>query len=328
MIISRDIVMIIAPAGLLLSLMLGYYFLSDGKNKKRQARIERVTKRNFTKAAKSPSDAMTLRRKQQDSGLPFLRSLVKHLPNMDVLRARMIRAGMTMSADRYLAICLGIFLVFPIVFLVIHKPLPFGVGLGFVFGVILPHKVVSFKGNSRIKKFLLLFPEAIEYIVRGLRSGLPVTESMNMVGEEMAEPIGSIFASIGESVKLGITVEKALQDTARKLNSTEFNFFVTSIILQRETGGNLSEILNNLADVLRKRFMMRMKIKAMSSEAKASAYIIAALPFVVITALAFISPDYMVPLIDDHTGNLAAAGAACSLTFGFGIMMKMTRFEI
>lgn len=326
--ISPDIFMIVGPAGLLLSALLGYYFLNDGKSRKRQARIDRVTRRTFGKTAKSSTDVMTLRRKQQDAGLPFIRSLVKYLPNMDVLRARMIRAGMTMSADRYLAICFGIFFIFPILFLALHKPLPFGVGLGFLFGIVLPHKIVGFKGNSRIKKFLILFPEAIEYIVRGLRSGLPVTESMNMVGEEMAEPIGSIFASIGESVKLGIPVEKALQDTAKKLSSTEFNFFVTSIILQRETGGNLSEILNNLADVLRKRFMMRMKIKAMSSEAKASAYIIAALPFVVITALAFISPAYMMPLIDDHRGNLAAAGAACSLMLGMGIMMKMTRFEI
>ena len=184
------------------------------------------------------------------------------------------------------------------------------------------------KGAGRIKSFLKLFPDAIDFIVRGLRSGLPVTESMNMVGKEMEEPLGSIFASIGESVRLGVSLEKALQDTAKKLNTTEFNFFVTSIILQRETGGNLSEILGNLSDVLRKRFMMRLKIKAMSSEAKASAIIVGSLPFVVILALLFVSPGYLDPLIDDPTGNLAAAGATTSLLLGIGIMIKMTKFEI
>jgi tight adherence protein B len=183
-------------------------------------------------------------------------------------------------------------------------------------------------GAKRLKKFLVLFPDAIDFIVRGLRSGLPVTESMNIVGKEMEEPVGSIFAHIGESVKLGVPVDKALQDTAKKLGLTEFNFFVTSIILQRETGGNLSEILNNLSEVLRTRLMMRMKIKAMSSEAKASAIIVGSLPFIVIAALMYLSPDYLIPLIDTTKGNCIALGCAFSLMFGIGVMIKMTKFEI
>jgi tight adherence protein B len=144
----------------------------------------------------------------------------------------------------------------------------------------------------------------------------------------MEEPIGSIFAIIGESVKLGVSVEKALTDTAKKLKTTEFNFFVTSIILQRETGGNLSEILSNLSDVLRKRFMMRMKIKAMASEAKASAIIVGALPFVVILALMFVSPGYLDPLMFDSRGHVAAGIAAAMMATGIGVMIKMTKFEI
>ena len=151
---------------------------------------------------------------------------------------------------------------------------------------------------------------------------------MNMVGVEMEQPIGGIFAEIGESIRLGVPAEKAMADMAKKLGSTEFNFFVTCIVLQRETGGNLSEILSNLADVLRKRFMMRMKIKAMSSEAKSAAMIVGSLPFIVTLALTFLSPGYLNPLIDDPKGNFALGIAVTSLCTGIGIMMKMSRFEI
>ncbi len=175
----------------------------------------------------------------------------------------------------------------------------------------------------------LLFPDAIDLIVRGLRSGLPVTESIVMVGKEIRDPVGGVFSSISESIRLGVPVEKSLQiHGAQARQPLEFNFFVTSIVLQRETGGNLSEILSNLAEVLRQRFMMRMKIKALSSEAKASAIIVGSLPFVVMAALFFIQPDYLMMLFTDTRGNIAGLCAAASLATGIGIMMKMSKFEI
>src|SRR5262249_14593515 len=149
----------------------------------------------------------------------------------------------TLAPDVYVTVCLGIGLFSMLALLILHKPVVIAVPVGLVLGLFIPRVVLNFKGERRIKKFLLLFPDAIDFVARGLRSGLPVTESMNAVGHEMPEPIGSIFAGIGESVKLGVSVDKALMDTAKKLRSTEFNFFVTSIVLQRETGGNLSEIL-------------------------------------------------------------------------------------
>jgi tight adherence protein B len=123
-------------------------------------------------------------------------------------------------------------------------------------------------------------------------------------------------------------MEKALQDTARKLDNTEFNFFTTSIILQRETGGNLSEILNNLSEVIRKRYMMKMKIRAMTSEARASSIIIGVLPFIVSLAVMVISPGYLNPLIDDYRGNVSLIIASGMLVFGIWIMNRMAKFEI
>ncbi len=151
---------------------------------------------------------------------------------------------------------------------------------------------------------------------------------MQTVVEEIGDPINRVFHEIVEQIALGVTPEKALQDMAKRLKMTEFDFFVTSIILQRETGGNLAEILSNLSEVLRQRIMFRLKIKAMSAEARISALIIGCLPFLVFLALNFVTPTYMEPLYNDYRGNIAVLVALGSMLFGGFIMAKLTRFEI
>lgn len=270
----------------------------------------------------------SLRRKQGDESLPLLQKLVAVLPNKRLLQARLERAGMSLSAERYVFFSIVVFITTTLAIVALGKSPWLGASLGIITGIGIPHFVVGMKAKRRLKAFIQLFPDGIDLIVRGLRSGLPVSESVKLVAQEVPEPVSSIFQSIADQMKLGVTLEDAMAEVARKLQCTEFNFFVTSIVLQRETGGNLSEILNNLSDVLRKRFMMRMKIKAMTSEAKASTYIVGALPFVVMIAVMIMSPGYMDPLFDDKRGNLAAIGAIMSLCTGITIMIKMAKFEI
>ena len=128
--------------------------------------------------------------------------------------------------------------------------------------------------KRRIAKFNSNFPDAIELMVRGLRSGLPITETLGIVAGEIAGPVGLEFRAVSDKMKIGRTMEAALQETADRLGTPEFQFFVITLAIQRETGGNLAETLSNLADVLRKRAQMKLKIRAMSSESKASAYIV------------------------------------------------------
>lgn len=321
----KTLVEIAVPLGSILTVLVVIFLLGGNKRKRMAQRIGRVTRRQTV--TQKNVDVLSLR-KTKESGLPFIGELLLSFTKLSALQAKLERAGLAIAPDMYVGVCFGITIVVFAIIVLAHKPIILGILAGGILGIVAPYLVVLKKGSDRIKKFLTLFPDAIEFIVRGLRSGLPVTESMNMVGGEMEEPIGSIFAGMGESVRLGVPVEKALTDTAKKLGTTEFNFFVTSIIMQRETGGNLSEILGNLADVLRKRFMMRMKIKAMSSEAKASAIIVGSLPFVVIVALTLVSPGYLDVLVDDPRGNVACAIGLGMLSAGIGIMMKMARFEI
>jgi tight adherence protein B len=264
-----------------------------------------------------------------DEGKGLVNLLMRPLPDFKKLGDRLERAGKTMTAKQFIFRRLMYFLAIVFVFSVILKWHPMlGVALGILLGVWVPFKWLGVAISKESKAFLRLFPDALDLIVRGLRSGLPVSESLVLVSTEIPAPVGTIFANISSTMKLGVPMEKALFETAKKLEMTEFNFFTTSIVLQRETGGNLAEILNNLSEVLRSRYLMRMKIRAMSSEARASAYIIGSLPFVVVLAVMAVSPDYMKPLWNDPRGNICVAIAAGMMTFGGWVMRRMTQFEI
>jgi tight adherence protein B len=164
--------------------------------------------------------------------------------------------------------------------------------------------------------------------VRGLRSGLPITETMGVVGSEVEGPVGEEFRSISDKMKIGRTLDQALQETADRLGTPEFQFFCITIAIQRETGGNLAETLANLADVLRKRGQMKLKIKAMSSESKASAYIIGALPFIVFGMIWMINDTYMQGFFIDQRLIIAGGGGIIWMGIGAFIMAKMINFEI
>src|SRR5678810_185720 len=200
--------------------------------------------------------------------------------------------------------------------------------LGMFFGIGGPHFVIGKMIKRRVNKFNSNFPHAIELMVRGLRSGLPITEALGVVASEISGPVGLEFRMVADKMKIGRTMEAALQDTADRLGTPEFQFFVITLAIQRETGGNLAETLSNLADVLRKRAQMRLKIRAMSSESKASAYIVGALPFVVFTLVWMINPGYMGGFFTDQRLMVAGIGGMIWMAIGAAIMAKMVNFEI
>jgi tight adherence protein B len=199
---------------------------------------------------------------------------------------------------------------------------------GLFVGIGGPHLVVGKLIKRRIDKFNSNFPDAIELMVRGLRSGLPITETLGIVSGEIPGPVGVEFRSVSDKMKIGRTMEAALQETADRLGTPEFQFFVITLAIQRETGGNLAETLSNLADVLRKRAQMKLKIRAMSSESKASAWIVGSLPFVVFSLVYFINPGYMGGFFEDQRLIVAGLGGLIWMGIGVFIMAKMVNFEI
>jgi tight adherence protein B len=250
------------------------------------------------------------------------------IPKPALLRKRLEMTGKEITLGRYAVICLGVTAFVTLALAFRGAPLILALMMGMFFGIGGPHFVIGKLIKRRVAKFNSNFPDAIELMVRGLRSGLPITETLGIVAGEIPGPVGIEFRMVSDKMKIGRTMEAALQDTADRLGTPEFQFFVITLAIQRETGGNLAETLSNLADVLRKRAQMKLKIRAMSSESKASAYIVGSLPFVVFTLVWMINPAYMQGFFTDQRLMVAGLGGMVWMGIGAFIMAKMVNFEI
>jgi len=250
------------------------------------------------------------------------------LPNPVQLAKRLAMTGKDWTVGQYGMATAGLALVVAVLMLFKGMPILLALMFGVFVGVGLPHFVVGRTIRRRIEKFTAKFPDAIDLLVRGLRSGLPISETIGVVGHEVEGPVGEEFRSVSDKMKIGRTMDAALQDTADRLGTPEFQFFVITIAIQRETGGNLAETLANLSHVLRQRSQMKLKIKAMSSESKASAYIIGALPFIVFAMIWFINGKYMQNFFVDERLMAIGMGGMVWMAIGAFIMSKMISFEI
>jgi len=250
------------------------------------------------------------------------------IPKPALLRKRLEMTGRDITLGKYAVVCLCIVILTTIALVFRGAPFILSFLLGIFVGIGGPHFVIGRMIKRRVNKFTSNFPDAIELMVRGLRSGLPITETLGIVASEIPGPVGVEFRMVADKMKIGRTMEAALQDTADRLGTPEFQFFVITLAIQRETGGNLAETLSNLADVLRKRAQMKLKIRAMSSESKASAYIVGSLPFVVFTLVWMINPHYMGGFFTDQRLMVAGIGGIVWMGIGAAIMAKMVNFEI
>lgn len=320
--------MAVLTAGVLGMVALAYFaFAGPSAGKAVNRRIQEVRERHSRSAEITAQVQMKrlLGSKQASATDDFLQ---RFIPNPALLRHRLQQTGKDWTLVQYALVSLG--LVVAIASFLIFKGLPpvLAILVGMFVGIGLPHWVIGKLIKRRINRFTAKFPDAIELMVRGLRSGLPISETMAIVSSEVPGPVGIEFQAVADKMKIGRTMEAALQDTADRLKTPEFQFFVITLAIQRETGGNLAETLANLADVLRKRAAMKLKIRAMSSESKASAYIVGALPFVVFGLVSMISPGYMAGFFTEQRLMIAGGGGLVWMAIGAFIMAKMVDFEI
>lgn len=260
--------------------------------------------------------------------------LGRMLPNPERMAQRLRRTGKKWTLGRYLWVCIGIATFIFLAMLVQGAPILFSILLAVGVGLGIPHMVVGKLITKRVGNFTARFPDAIDLLVRGLRSGLPIAETLNAVSTEIPGPVGVEFKQVIERIRIGKSMEAALQESADALGTPEFQFFCITLAIQRETGGNLAETLANLSEVLRKRAQMKLKIKAMSSEAKASAWIVGALPFLVFALVYVMNPDYLAAFFPwsgelyDPRVMYTGIGGLVWMSMGVGIMAKMVNFEI
>ena len=320
------LVIVIIAVGVLAALGMVFAARGPSTGKAVKRRIEMIKERHGDVIAANAQAQIRKLFAQRASKVEGWASTI--IPKPALLRKRLEQTGREISLAKYAAVTLGLTLIIAIGLMLRGMPFLLGLFAGLFVGIGLPHFIVGKMIKRRVNKFNVNFPDAIELMVRGLRSGLPITETLGIVAGEIPGPVGIEFRMVADKMKIGRTMEAALQDTADRLGTPEFQFFVITLAIQRETGGNLAETLSNLADVLRKRAQMKLKIRAMSSESKASAYIVGSLPFVVFILVFMMNPSYMGKFFVDERLIIAGIGGMIWMSIGGFIMAKMVNFEI
>jgi tight adherence protein B len=267
---------------------------------------------------------------RRESATPKMDRLARRwLPHRESLGRRLARTGRAITIGQYTLVNVVLIAV-ATAFMALFFHLAFLASLliGLAIGALLPHLVIGRMGKRRIGAFIKLFPEAIDLMVRALRSGLPISEALIGAGNEIADPVGAELRSVEAGMRLGRELDSLLWEVAKRIDTPELRFFIIALSVQRETGGNLAETLSNLADVLRRRRTMRAKARAMSSEARASTAILGSLPLVVTGLLMLITPSYIEALFTDVRGLILVGIALGMLVVGILVMVRMARFEI
>ena len=300
------------------------YPLLSGERKAEQRRAS-VT-RTEPAAARTAGRVPRSRREQVEETLKDL-EIKKQKLKRPPLHIKIQQAGLSWSKNQFLMISAGLGLfAFAAVF-VFSGPLLPALAAGFSAGAGLPLWILSYLKNKREKKFLDHFPDAVDVIVRGIKAGLPLADSLKVIANDAQEPIKSEFRAIIETQTIGMPLGEACGKLYERMPVPEANFFGIVLLIQQKAGGNLSEALGNLSRVLRDRKKMKAKIQAMSMEAKASASIIGSLPIAVGVIVWLTSPDYIELLFTADLGRMMLAGCAMWMGIGVFVMKQMINFD-
>ncbi|EKY30487.1 bacterial type II secretion system protein F domain protein [Brevundimonas diminuta 470-4] len=241
--------------------------------------------------------------------------------------AKLKQAGLELSLRTFVIISVVMGLIGALLAFVLGGNILIVLGVGIAMGLGLPRWVVNMKAKARMKKFSLAFPDAVDVLVRGIKTGLPVHDCFKVIARESPEPLAGEFRLLVEGMGVGLTLADALDKMYMRMPTPELKFFAIVIAIQQKSGGNLAEALSNLTSVLRARRMMGEKIKAMSSEAVASAAIIGSLPPAVMIMVTLTSPSYMTVLFTDVRGHVMLLGAALWMATGVFVMKRMINFK-
>jgi tight adherence protein B len=268
------------------------------------------------------------RRKQVQETLKQIDERERQRKKRMTLRMMIMQSGLDISPNMFWVISLFTGVAFSV------PPLVFGVPwyvavLGGIVGFLgFPRWFLNFLRKRRQNIFLHDFADAIDVMVRGLKAGLPVSDAMKIIAAESGPPVGPEFMEVVEGQRVGITIDQGIERMFERMPLSEVNFLGIVMSIQSKTGGNLSEALGNLSKVLRDRKKMKAKIRAVSQEAKSSAAIIGALPFVIMGALTVLNPEYLNPLFNTSTGNIMLMGCGMWMLTGVLVMRKMINFQI
>jgi tight adherence protein B len=276
---------------------------------------------------REPDEELALLRDEQLSKIPALDSLLRRSARVSAIQDALLQAGMKFRAGNFLVMCLfcGGAAGF-ITLLWVRNPAIAWAAL--VIGAFIPYAFVSYRRQKRFEKIEALFPEAIDTLARAVRAGHAFTTALEMISNETAEPLASEFRKLYEEQKFGMPVRDALMNLTERVPLVDIKFFVTAVMLQRETGGNLAEILDNLSYVIRERFKIQRQVRVHTAQGRLTMVLLMAMPPVVVLILQIFSPDFVSPLFHDPIGHLLVVVSVALQTIGYFVIRKIIRIQV
>jgi tight adherence protein B len=266
-------------------------------------------------------------RKRALSNVPKLNEILSHTPGVTSLDRLTRQANVSYPPSVYGLLGLALLLMGYYVCFSITRNAGLSLALGALLGA-LPFYYLVVKKRQRMQKFLRQLPEGLDLIARGLRAGHALTTGLKLAADNFDDPLGTEFEETLDEINFGVSVPDALKNLAQRVDCPDLKFFVVSVIIQRETGGNLAEIIDSIARIIRERFKFDDKLRVLSAEARFSAKVLVGMPFLILIALRFMNPEYINLLFEDSMGRMMLAGAACMMVFGIFVMVRMVKIKV
>jgi len=286
----------------------------------RLATVQKVPERD-------PNEELALLRDEQLSKIPALDSLLRRSERVTAIQDALMQAGMRFRAGNFLLLCLLSGAVAGLAATLWSKNPAIG-WAGLVIGAFLPYSFVSYRRQKRFERFEELFPEAIDTLARAVRAGHAFTTALEMISNEVSEPLAGEFRKLFEEQKFGMPVRDALMNLTERVPLVDVKFFVTAVMLQRETGGNLAEILDNLSYVIRERFKIQRQVRVHTAQGRLTMAMLMAMPPVVVAILFLFSPDFVKPLFNDPIGHALLVGSVALQTIGYFVIRKIIKIQV
>ncbi|MFZ0805243.1 MAG: type II secretion system F family protein [Candidatus Sulfotelmatobacter sp.] len=301
------------------------FSLFDQRNAQARLIKERLTERKS--AEPSPEDEIALVRNEQLSQIPALDTLLRRSERISALQKMLDQAGIAMRAGNFLGLSvLAGVAATVITYLLAHRLEIAWVAL--LVGFLLPYSYASYMRGKRFAKFDELFPEAIDTLARAVRAGHAFTTALEMISSEVGEPVSSEFRQLYEEQKFGMPVRDALLNLTQRMPSVDVKFFVTAVMLQRETGGNLAEILDNLSYVIRERFKIQRQVRVYTAQGRLTMALLMGMPPIIVTVMMILNPGFIKPLFSDPIGHTLLVAGITLQTVGYFVIRKIIKIQV
>jgi tight adherence protein B len=312
-----------------LAVALGVFVIAsllDERSSKARLLRERLSTAQKT-AEQEPSQDLALLRDEMLSKIPALDSLLRRSSQISHLQTLLEQADLKSRAGNVLLLCLLSGAALGLVVL-LFSGFPQFVWLGVILGAFLPYSYASYKRTKRFQKFEEIFPEAIDTLARAVRAGHAFTTALELIANEIAEPVASEFRKLFEEQKFGLPVRDALMNLTERVPLVDVKFFVTAVMLQRETGGNLAEILDNLSYVIRERFKIMRQVRVHTAQGRLTMMLLMGLPPIIIITMQIMNPSFIRPLFDDPIGHVLIVVGITLQTLGYFVIRKIIQIQV